>query len=192
MMSHWDPCTYIWSYLHALGSMLFTLGFMYYIGIHVTTLGYVTVHQGMTWTHHHTCHMDHSKLFSLHSSTSYSHLCIFIPFLDHMSEIFYTFEETIIGCWSSFKWLGWPLGDVALTTLIFFRNAHTEVVTRDTYHWIFSWISHTCKGYITSWELVSLCLDYSLDFGSWLEDHLGPWTIFDSPFNPWWGIGTFF
>jgi hypothetical protein len=105
---------------------------------------------------------------------------------------FYTFEETIIVCWSSCKWLCWPLGDVALTTLIFLRNAHTKVATGDTYHWILSWMSHTCKGHITSWKLVVSCLDYSLAFGSWLEDHLGQWTIFDSPFTPWLGIGTFF
>jgi hypothetical protein len=41
---HWDLCTHIWSYPLTSRSVPFDFGFMYFIGIHITALGFVIVH----------------------------------------------------------------------------------------------------------------------------------------------------
>jgi hypothetical protein len=52
--------------IQTLGFMSFSLGFMYCIGIHVTTFGSMTMHQAMTrMPHPYSYHMNHSELASL-------------------------------------------------------------------------------------------------------------------------------
>jgi hypothetical protein len=82
-MLPWDPCTYFLSYLQILGSTPFSLRSVYCIGICVTALGSVTVHQDMIgMPRHHTFHMEHSELASLlihmhHYSLLGSHMRVY-------------------------------------------------------------------------------------------------------------------
>jgi hypothetical protein len=107
MIIPWDPCTHFLSYLQTLGSILFSLGYVLCIGICVTALGFVIVHQAMIgMPRHHSFYMDHSEFPSLLSWTCYSDTCIIIPSLDHMWELIDVFEEVVIGGYVDY-WMMW-------------------------------------------------------------------------------------
>jgi len=163
---YWDTCTMPRDMWHCIGIHDVALGSMYLYLIISSCIGIYVIYLGIHVLHWDTCsririydnasnhdrdmssHLPHGPLrvFLLTQLGIVITLVHFYSLLGPYVRDFYTFEETIIGCWSSFKWLGWPLGDVALTTLIFLRNAHIEPTTHDTYHWILYWMSHTYKG----------------------------------------------
>jgi hypothetical protein len=65
--------------------MPFALGSVYFIGIHVTALGSVTMHRAMKrMPHHHNCHTDSFRRVPLISWMTLPHMCALFSHMDHM------------------------------------------------------------------------------------------------------------